>query len=103
MNKQKLAANQVIIYAVGMVLLLTLIITTATVAGYELEPDIRWQVLSGGGAPAAYEPGSFVINGSLGQPISGSAWNDELKIGSGFWYGVSGKITYLYLPISMNH
>jgi hypothetical protein len=103
MNKQKLASKPVVIITIGLGLILALILVTVTRADYDAESGIEWQVLSGGGAPAAHELGSYALNGSLGQSIIGAASNDGLEVSSGFWYGVSREITYLYLPISINH
>lgn len=103
MNKQKLASKSVVIITLGLGFIFVLVLVSATMAGYNAEPSIEWQVLSSGGVPAAYEPGSFSLNGSLGQNIIGSSVIGDSEISSGFWFGVSREVTYLYLPISINH
>lgn len=103
MNKRNLANKRLIVATITLGILLAFILVTTTLAGYNAPHLIPWQVLSGGGAPAAFESISVSINSSLGQSIIGPSSNGDLEINSGFWYGASGEFIYLYLPISINH
>ena len=103
MNKQNLVNKRFIVATIALGILLAFVLATTTLAGYKAQPLIPWQVLSGGGAPAAFESGSVSFNSSLGQAVIGPSSSGDLEINSGFWFGSSGKFIYLYLPISINH
>ena len=63
-------------------------------------PAIGWQVISGGGASAS--GGVITINNTLGQPVIGVSSEDNISLGSGYWYGLSGSIdgmNHTYFPV----
>jgi hypothetical protein len=52
-------------------------------------------VIGGGGGRS--EAGSFVLNGTAGQAVAGTASNAPYELGAGFWYGM-GRYE-IYLPL----
>ena len=69
-------------------------------AGSSATYAINWQVLAGGGQPAA---GSGVsLNGTFGQPISGPSAGSQVDIGAGYWYG-AGRPATIYLPLLLKN
>jgi hypothetical protein len=69
-------------------------------AGSSAMSAINWQVLAGGGQPAA---GSGVsLNGTFGQPVVGPAAGGQVDIGAGYWYG-TGRSATIYLPIVLGN
>jgi hypothetical protein len=69
-------------------------------AGSSARAAINWQVLAGGGQPVASGNG-VKLNGTLGQPVIGSAAGGQVQAGAGYWYGAS-RPSKVYLPIMLN-
>jgi hypothetical protein len=45
--------------------------------------DLWWHVIAGGGGRSASS--SYAIQGSIGQPVAGSAGSSSYRVGAGFW------------------
>jgi hypothetical protein len=70
-------------------------------AGSSTHVDLFWQVLSGGGAPAASGSSRIALNGSIGQAtigVSSSTGGDTL-LRSGYWPGTAEAGWEVLLPI----
>jgi hypothetical protein len=74
-------------------------------AGSPAGPAIPWQVLGGGGAPAASTSGQVALVGSLGQTAIGPSLVGDDALGAGFWYGVGvgGPESRIYLPVVLRN
>ena len=48
--------------------------------------DLSWNVIAGGGGRSA--SGSYVLEGTVGQPVVGAAQSGGYELGAGFWYGI---------------
>jgi hypothetical protein len=85
----------------GLVLLVLLFPIEVVQAGSSAHYAISWQVLSGGGAPAASSSGEVALNASLGQTAIGASASagDGDTLGAGYWYGALGGDAYVYLPL----
>lgn len=89
-------------FALSLTILLILLLAGVVRAGSSDNFAINWQVLSGGGAPAA--TGNVTLNGSLGQTAIGPSTGDNLSLGAGYWYGsnllsIAPGNEPVYLPI----
>jgi hypothetical protein len=75
---------------VALLLLAFLAVSVETLHATSLLADIqiRWSVLSGGGAPAVN--GDLSLVGSLGQTVNGGSAGGEVSLGAGYLYGVDG-------------
>lgn len=67
-------------------------------AGSSPNLAIDWQVLAAGGEPAVSSSGDLSLNGTLGQPITGSSTGENIVMEAGYWSKVSRPYVY-YLPI----
>ena len=69
-------------------------------AGSSTHVDLFWQVLSGGGAPAASGADRVALNGSLGQAAIGvSSSTGGTVLRSGYWPGTAEAGWEILLPI----
>ena len=69
-------------------------------AGSSTHVNLFWQVLSGGGAPAASGSGRVALNGSLGQAAIGvSSSSGGTVLRSGYWPGTAEAGWEILLPI----
>jgi len=82
-------------------LVLLLLLTGVVLADTAQIPSVDWQVLSGGGAPAA--GGGVTLNGTLGQTAIGPSSASNRVLGAGFWYGVGEGVFEIYLPLVLRN
>ena len=82
-------------------LLLMILLAGVVWAGSSDGPAVDWQVLSGGGVPAA--GGGVTLNGTLGQTAIGFSSVGTRVLGAGFWYGVGEGIFEIYLPLVLRN
>lgn len=59
-------------------------------------PSIDWAVVGAGGRHVESAP--FTLDGTLGQPVVGTAMDTGSELCSGFWCGV-GAAYSIYLPL----
>ena len=70
--------------ALGLAVLLIILLAGVAVAARSASFAINWQVLSGGGAPAA-TVGDVSLNGSLGQTAIGPSSSASYSLNAGYW------------------
>jgi hypothetical protein len=70
-------------------------------AGSSTHADLFWQVLGGGGAPAASGSGQVALNGSLGQTAIGVSFSTggDTVLRAGYWPGTAEAGWEILLPI----
>lgn len=71
--------------------LVVALVTTAVLAGVAVarswaDLSLSWHVIASGGGRSA--SGSYVVTGSIAQPVVGAAQSSGYRLGAGFWYGV---------------
>ena len=66
-------------------------------AGSSTHYAINWQVLAGGGGPAANTAGGVSLNGTFGQPVVGPSAGGAVTLGAGYWH--AGAAPSVYLPV----
>ena len=86
---------------IGLLVLPLLLLASIAWAGSSANYAVDWQVLSGGGAPAA--GGGVTLNGTLGQTAIGSSSISNRVLGAGFWYGLGEGVFELYLPLVLRN
>jgi hypothetical protein len=59
-------------------------------------PTIDWNVIGGGGGHA--EAGIYGLDGTIGQPVVGTATDTNSELCSGFWCGAAVEYK-IYLPL----
>jgi len=63
-------------------------------------PAIDWRVIGGGGGHA--EAGVYGLDGTIGQPVVGTAMDTGSELCSGFWCGAA--VGYrIYLPLVLRN
>ncbi len=75
---------------------LTGLLLTVGVALASNGASVEWSVVGGGGGRA--EAGSYAVEGTVGQPVVGSATTNSSEVCSGFWCGATVEYN-LYLPL----
>lgn len=83
----------------GLGTLLIFLLIGVVWAGSSAHYAIDWQLLSGGGAPAASGSGDVALNGSLGQTAIGTSGSEHYSLGAGYGYGTAPGEQRIYLPI----
>ena len=83
----------------GLVALLLFLLAGVAWARSSDHYAVDWQVLSGGGAPAASGSGHVALNGTLGQTAIGPGASTHADLGAGFWYGMGERMHAVYLPL----
>ena len=86
--------------ALGLAVLIIVLVAGVAIAASSASFTINWQVLSGGGAPAA-SAGNVKLNGSLGQTAIGHSSSASYSLDSGYWLKASGY--KIFLPVVMNN
>jgi len=81
-----------IFFPVLLAVLLVLGSVSAVLAASALIP---WDVIAGGGAPAA--GGTVAINDTLGQPVTGASSGGTVALNAGYWYAPDSGATALEL------
>lgn len=84
-------------------LALVLVITLGAVpvlAQISAAHDLWWHVIGGGGG--RMESTGHTLQGTVGQPVTGSMASDGHTLCSGFWCGV-GTEYRVYLPLVLSH
>jgi len=71
-------------------------------AGSSAISAINWQVLAGGGHPATTNQGNISLNGTLGQPVIGTASGGDLTLSAGYWHGARSEYR-IYLPLLLKN
>ncbi len=90
------------IIVLGLVILLTFLLSGVTWAGSSANYAVEWWVKSGGGAPAASGSGDITLDGSLGQTAirASTSAGSDYTLGAGYWYGTAVEgLRPVYLPI----
>jgi hypothetical protein len=85
------------------ILVLVLVITLGAVpvlAQLSAAHDLSWHVIGGGGG--RMESGGHVLQGTVGQPATGSMVSDDHTLCSGFWCGVETEYR-VYLPLVLKN
>jgi hypothetical protein len=85
----------------ALLLLLMSLLAGAVWAGSSDGPAVDWEVLSGGGAPAA--AGGVTLNGTLGQTAIGLSSAGTRVLGAGFWYAAGKGVYDIYLPVVLRN
>lgn len=84
----------------GPVFLLIFLLAGVVWAGSSAHYAVDWQVMSGGGAPAASGSGEVTLNGSVGQTAIGPSVGGDYKLGAGYWYSAEQEEGGgVYLPL----
>ena len=86
--------------ALGLAVFLIILVVGVAVAARSASFTINWQVLSGGGAPAA-STGNVSLNGSLGQTAIGSSSSASYSLNAGYWLKAPGY--KILLPVVMKN
>ena len=89
-----------LVIALGLAVLLIILVFGVAVAARSASFAINWQVLSGGGAPAA-SAGNVKLNGSLGQTAIGHSESASYGLDSGYWLKATGQ--KIFLPVVMRN
>ncbi len=85
--------KRILMIVVGL-LLGSLLLTTATLAGGS--HTLSWSVLGGGGGSVG--SGGITLDGTIGQPVVGQVGAPSYALCAGFWCGVAGEYR-VYLPV----
>ena len=80
-----------------LIVLITLVVTPVMAAGI-MEID-RYVIGSGGGTATG---GDYTLNGTIGQPVIGSANHADLELCSGFWCKVADHFKTI-LPLILRN
>ncbi len=84
--------------ALSLALLLALALAAGLAqAGSSATYAINWQVLAGGGGPAASTAGGVSLDGTFGQPVIGPSAGGAVTLGAGYWH--ASAAAPVYLPI----
>ena len=75
--------------------LISLILTSITLAAGDYQ--INWWTVDGGGGSSQSADGQYVLNGTIGQPDTGSAFGNGYTLNGGFWYGIFREFL-IHLP-----
>lgn len=59
---------------------------------------ISWQVFASGGSQTASST-SYIMQSTVGQPVTGSSQSASYQMCSGFWCGVKEWVWKVFLPI----
>lgn len=86
-------------FTVGLGLLAALLLVSMVLAASG--PAVDWQVVAGGGAPAA--GGNITLNDTLGQPIIGASSGGNVGLGAGYWVGLGYDETFCGLTTGMQN
>jgi hypothetical protein len=93
MNRARMAV-------LGPVFLLIFLLAGVVWAGSSAHYAVDWQVMSGGGAPAASGSGDVTLNGSVGQTAIGPSSGGDYNLAAGYWYGAEKEEEgAVYLPL----
>ena len=88
----------------ALTVLAILLVATIARAGSSTHHNLFWQVLSGGGAPAASGSGKVSLNGSLGQAAIGvsTSTGRDTVLRAGYWPGTAESGWEILFPLVVN-
>ena len=73
---------------------------TAAVLAQVAAFDLSWSRVAGGGATTT-TGGGYTLGGTIGQAEAGTLSGGAYTLSGGFWGGISGSETRIFVPLSI--
>jgi len=84
-----------------MVIFVVCALLSTTIALAAGDYQINWWTVDNGGGSSQSVGGQYLLQGSIGQPLTGFSTGGEYILSSGFWHGIGAAIQEFMVHLPM--